>query len=90
MGGLDTERARAYIDSLPPGDRPTGERESPRFTGRVIAALYGAEDLMDLSGRALIGAELGARLGVTDVDGGTPRSLRDELGGPPEPHPSLR
>jgi NAD(P)-dependent dehydrogenase (short-subunit alcohol dehydrogenase family) len=90
MGGLDTERARAYIASLPPGDRPTGERESPRFTGRVIAALYGAEDLMDLSGRALIGAELGARLGVTDVDGGTPRSLRDELGGPPEPHPSLR
>jgi NAD(P)-dependent dehydrogenase (short-subunit alcohol dehydrogenase family) len=90
MGGLDTERARAYIASLPPEDRPTGERESPRFTGRVIAALYGAEDLMDLSGRALIGAELGARLGVTDVDGGTPRSLRDELGGPPEPHPSLR
>jgi NAD(P)-dependent dehydrogenase (short-subunit alcohol dehydrogenase family) len=90
MGGLDTERARAYIASLPPGDRPTGERESPRFTGRVIAALYGAEDLMDLSGRALIGAELGARLGVTDVDGATPRSLRDELGGPPEPHPSLR
>jgi NAD(P)-dependent dehydrogenase (short-subunit alcohol dehydrogenase family) len=90
MGGLDTERARAYIASLPPGDRPAGERESPRFTGRVIAALYGAEDLMDLSGRALIGAELGVRLGVTDVDGGTPRSLRDELGGPPEPHPSLR
>lgn len=45
---------------------------------------------MDLSGRALIGAELGERLGVTDADGGTPRSFRDELGGPPELHPSLR
>jgi hypothetical protein len=27
---------------------------------------------MRLSGRALIGAELGARLGVTDIDGGAP------------------
>lgn len=90
MGGLDTERARAYIASLPAEARPTGERESPGFTGRVIAALYAADDLMDHSGRALIGAELGARLGVTDVDGGTPRSFRRELGGPPELHPSLR
>jgi NAD(P)-dependent dehydrogenase (short-subunit alcohol dehydrogenase family) len=90
MGGLDTERARAYIASLPPEARPAGERESPQFTGRVIAALYAADDLMDQSGRALIGAELGARLGVTDIDGGTPRSLRHELGGPPELHPSLR
>jgi NAD(P)-dependent dehydrogenase (short-subunit alcohol dehydrogenase family) len=90
MGGLDTERARAHLDSLPPEARPTGRRESPQFTGRVIAALYAADDLMHYSGRALIGAELGARLGVTDIDGGAPFSLRYELGGPPEPHPSLR
>jgi len=44
------------------------KRESPQFTGRVIAALYASEKLMSLSGRALIGAELGAVLGVTDVD----------------------
>ena len=90
MGGLDTERARAYIASLPPEARPTVKRESPQFTGRVIAALYASDDLMDLSGRALIGAELGARLGVTDIDGSTPPSVRDRVGGPPEPHPSLR
>jgi NAD(P)-dependent dehydrogenase (short-subunit alcohol dehydrogenase family) len=89
MGNLDTERARAYIAALPPGSRPGG-LESPQFTGRVIAALYAADDLMGYSGRALIGAELGARLGVTDIDGSTPRSLRDRLGGPPDLHSSLR
>jgi len=89
MGGLDTERSRDYIASLPPEQRPTVRRESPRFTGRVIATLY-AGDVMRYSGRALIGAELGAYLGVTDVDGAAPLSLRYELGGPPELHPSLR
>ncbi|MEV6766420.1 hypothetical protein AB0N16_38515 [Streptomyces sp. NPDC051105] len=44
---------------------------------------------MALSGRALIGAELGALLGVTDIDGSRPRSERYTLGGPPELHPSL-
>ncbi|HVJ52661.1 MAG TPA: SDR family NAD(P)-dependent oxidoreductase [Aliidongia sp.] len=90
MGGLDTERARAYLAGLPPAARPTAKRETPQFTGRVIAALYAADDLMRYSGRALIGAELGARLGVTDIDGSVPRSLRDTLGGPPELHSSLR
>ncbi|MFD7284596.1 SDR family NAD(P)-dependent oxidoreductase [Streptomyces sp. NPDC059863] len=89
MGGLDTERARAYIATLPAEARPADKRESPQFTGRVIAALYATDDLMRLSGRALIGAELGAHLGVTDVDGSIPRSLRYTLGGPPELHPSL-
>jgi hypothetical protein len=56
----------------------------------VIAALYRSSDLMALSGRALIGAELGAYFGVTDIDGTMPRSLRHQLGGPPEPHPSVR
>lgn len=89
MGGLDTERARAYLASLPPQARPKAKRESPQFTGRLIAALYRSEERMRLSGRALIGAELGAFLGVTDVDGSSPLSYRYTLGGPPEPHPSL-
>ncbi|MFC9648591.1 SDR family NAD(P)-dependent oxidoreductase [Streptomyces sp. NPDC056937] len=89
MGGLDTERVRAHFATLPAEDRPTSRRESPQFTGRVIAGLYASDDLMRLSGRALIGAELGAHLGVTDIDGGAPQSLRYTLGGPPELHPSL-
>jgi hypothetical protein len=44
---------------------------------------------MKLSGHALIGAELGAKLGVTDVDGIAPASYSNELGGPPELHVSL-
>jgi hypothetical protein len=89
MGGLDTERARAYLASLPPESRPTAKRESPQFTGRVIAALYDSDQRMQLSGRALIGAELGVFLGVTDVDGSHPLSDRYTMGGPPELHPSL-
>jgi hypothetical protein len=56
----------------------------------VIAALYAQDDMMSYSGRAIIGAELGARLSVTDIDGTVPPSLRDELGAPPELHHTLR
>jgi hypothetical protein len=90
MGGLDTERARAYAATLPPGAGPAIRRESPQFTGRVISALYAADNLMFYSGRALIGAELGAQLGVTDIDGSAPLSLRYSMGGPPELHASLQ
>ena len=89
MGGLDTERARTYLATLPADVRPKVKRESPQFTGRVIAALYASDNLMDLSGRALIGAELGAALGVTDIDGSGPLSYRYTMGGPPELHRTL-
>jgi len=89
MGGLDTERARAYLASLPEDVRPKMPRESPQFTGRVIAALYESDLRMKLTGRALIGAELGSKLGVTDIDGSAPLSYRYELGGPPELNPTL-
>src|SRR5712675_2175765 len=82
MGGLDTERARAYLATVPENQRWTQKRESPQFTGRVIAAFYASERMMELSGRALIGAELGALLGVTDIDGSQPVSHRYALGGP--------
>jgi hypothetical protein len=54
-------------------------KESPQFTGRVIAALYAQDDLMSYSGRALIGAELGTRLGVTDMSGRHSRSTQASL-----------
>jgi len=89
MGGLDTERARAYLAALTDAARPKETRESPQFTGKVIAALYASESMMALSGRALIGAELGATLGVTDIDGSRPLSYRYTMGGPPELHRTL-
>jgi hypothetical protein len=55
----------------------------------VIAALYVSDQRMKLSGHALIGAELGAKFGVTDIDGIAPLSYRHEMGGPPELHLSL-
>jgi hypothetical protein len=89
MSGLDTERARTYIATLPEAARPKQKRESPQFAGRVIAALDASESLMDYSGRALIGAELGAILDVTDIDGSRPLSYRYTMGGPPELHRTL-
>jgi hypothetical protein len=65
---------------MPDESRPKTKRESPQFTGKVIAALYESNLRMELSGRALIGAELGAKLGVRDIDGSAPKSYRYELG----------
>jgi hypothetical protein len=83
-GGLDTEHARACLARMPDESRPKTKRESQQFTGKVIAALYESNLRMELSGRALIGAELGATLGVRDIDDSAPKSYRYELGGPPE------
>jgi NAD(P)-dependent dehydrogenase (short-subunit alcohol dehydrogenase family) len=90
MGFLDTERAQAYIATLPDDKKPAAKRESPEFTGRVIAGLYKYEKMMNLSGQALIGAEIGKELGITDVDGSQPKSFRDTMGAPPELHKSLK
>src|SRR5258708_38633563 len=57
---------------------------------RCIATLYASEELMALSGQALIGAELAERLGVLDIDGLQPTSHRRTLRAPPELHQSLR
>ncbi|EJN05826.1 dehydrogenase of unknown specificity, short-chain alcohol dehydrogenase [Phyllobacterium sp. YR531] len=89
MGSLDTERARAHLASLPEEKRPVQKRQSPQFTGRIIAALYESERLMELSGRAMIDSELGTLFNVTDIDGSRPVSHRFNMGGPPELHRSL-
>jgi NAD(P)-dependent dehydrogenase (short-subunit alcohol dehydrogenase family) len=89
MGGLDTERARAYFDSLPAQARPKVRRESPEFSGHLIAALQRSPERMRYSGRALIGVELGLALGVTEADGTLPNTYRYALGGPPELHRTL-
>lgn len=70
-------------DKLPPtlaGHLDQFER--PEFTGLVLNALHDDPKLMDLSGQALIGAELGQRYGIRDIDGKQPLSYRDTMGEP--------
>lgn len=56
--------------------------ETPEFTGLVIDALARDPDLKSLSGKALIGAELGLRYGIDDIDGKAPPSYRATMGAP--------
>ncbi len=49
--------------------------ESPEFTGRAVAALAADPELLALSGRVLVTAELAREYGFSDVDGRQPRPL---------------
>jgi NAD(P)-dependent dehydrogenase (short-subunit alcohol dehydrogenase family) len=78
MGALLTERLKMIIAS----DRERfghieGTTETPEFTGHVIWGLYQDPALMDLSGKTLIGAELGVKYGIRDANGRQPTSYRD-------------
>lgn len=83
MGVLKTERLQMVMEAEPDKYAAFFEMaESPEFTGRVIDALYRSDKLMEKTGQALIGAEAGLELGVTDIDGKQPPSHREMLGGP--------
>jgi NAD(P)-dependent dehydrogenase (short-subunit alcohol dehydrogenase family) len=56
--------------------------ERPEFSGLVIEALFRDPHLRELSGRALIGAELGMKYGIQDIDGKQPISYRETMGSP--------
>lgn len=78
MGALATERMQAIIDS----DRDkyghlADSLETPDFTGHAIWALFNDPDLQQLSGQAVIGAEMATRYGFTDAGGRIPLSARD-------------
>lgn len=79
------------IKSIPSEHLPDDFREQlaqwehPEFTGLVLDALYRDPDLLDLSGHTLIGAELGRRYGITDLDGKQPVDYRSSMGSPTKP-----
>jgi NAD(P)-dependent dehydrogenase (short-subunit alcohol dehydrogenase family) len=56
--------------------------EMPEFTGLVIEQLWRDPKRMALSGESLIGAELGIRYGIKDLDGKQPPVYIDHLGKP--------
>jgi NAD(P)-dependent dehydrogenase (short-subunit alcohol dehydrogenase family) len=59
--------------------------EKPEFSGLVIDALFRDPQLRELSGKALIGAELGELYGLKDIDGKQPISYRKTMGSPAQP-----
>ncbi len=86
MGILLTDNLRRAFDGNPQGLHEMAQHaETPEFSGRVIDALYRDPDRAELSGHALIGAELAQRYGITDEDGRTPPSHREILGAPRPP-----
>lgn len=83
MGLLKTARSAASAAEKPGQfDFLLPYAETPDFTGRIIAAIHGNPDMLALSGRTVIGAELAKELGVQELDGSSPNSLRPIVGGP--------
>jgi len=56
--------------------------ERPEFSALILNALYEDPQLLSYSGETLIGAELGERYGIRDVDGKQPPSYRSTMGAP--------
>ena len=81
MGTLLTDRVRTIIAG---NSKKFGylldSAETPELTGHVVWALFNDPDLMDVSGRTLIGAELAAKFGITDEAGRQPPSYRELFG----------
>ena len=90
MGMLRTERTAPMLDAASSKYGPLAAvAESAEYPGRVIAALARSPLRMTYSGQVLIAAELGAELGVTDVDGTVPASPRAMLGPPTQFNPAV-
>ncbi|MDF0546663.1 SDR family NAD(P)-dependent oxidoreductase [Sphingobium sp. H39-3-25] len=78
MGALLTDRLRMVIASDPIKYKDLeAATETPEFTGHAIWALYCDPALMDMSGQAVIGAEMALKYGFADQGGRQPRSCRD-------------
>ena len=81
MGALLTDRLKGIIAS----DRAKyghleASAETPEFTGHVIWGLFNDPDLLAMSGRTVIGAEMAAKYGIADEGGRRPASYRDTHG----------
>jgi len=77
LGAVLTQRLRQVIDSGPEFAYLDDIAETPEFTGHVIAALAADPDVLAVSGRTLIGAEVARQYGISDRDGRHPPSVRE-------------
>jgi len=83
-GYVRTDEMKAIPDELFPPELQAilPEFETPEFTGLVVAGLLADPERKALSGKALIGAELGRKYGIQDIDGKQPRDWTDMMGRP--------
>jgi NADP-dependent 3-hydroxy acid dehydrogenase YdfG len=89
MGPLKTERSMKAIEDRPDQyEEIMANAETPEFTGKLIAAVHKDPERMTMTGKTLIGAELGERYSIKD-EGRTPPSFREMLGAPRDPHPAI-
>jgi dehydrogenase/reductase SDR family protein 1 len=77
-GGLEMVLPRHAGDDGPEQAIDLSISESPQFTGRAVAALYGDEKRLEKSGRAFACAELALHYGFTDIDGKQPLVIRNQ------------
>lgn len=85
-GIVSTERVQQLAEQSAELKEQMGSFESPQFSGRVIAALQRDPNLLELSGKTLIGAELAQRYSITDIDGKQPATLCGLFA---RPHPAF-
>ncbi len=92
MGALLTERMQAMLEAEPEKYRhlSVDNMETPGFTGHIIWAMYRDPELMALSGKTVIGAEMALNYGIRDEEGRQPPSYRERYGvAPAEQHPFI-
>jgi len=84
QGFTYTERAVENLKSVPgmAAQLNSAAGSTPEFPGRVIAALLKDGEVMARTGGSWINAELAAAYGITDADGRTIPSLREQRGAP--------
>jgi NAD(P)-dependent dehydrogenase (short-subunit alcohol dehydrogenase family) len=77
MGSLTSERLLAMMAAAPEKFRHLeGTLESTGYTGHVAWAMFNDPEMMALSGKTLIGAEIGQQYGITDIGDKFPPSVR--------------
>jgi NAD(P)-dependent dehydrogenase (short-subunit alcohol dehydrogenase family) len=87
-GFIYSDEVAAFVKSTPAEYIPPylaahlPQFERPEFSALVINALHDDPKRMDFSGQALIGAELGVKYEIRDIDGKQPLSYRDTMGEP--------
>ena len=84
QGFTYTERAQENLKTVPcmAAQLNSAVGSSVEFPGRIIAALASDPDIMKRSGGTFINPELAQEYGLTDIDGRTIPSLREQRGSP--------